>query len=418
MAGEDSLEPLRAELERELTGDILPWWATRMPDHEHGGFLGRVDGEGRSVPDAPKGGILNARILWTFSAAFRALGDPAHRELADRAREYVLRRFWDAERGGTYWMLDHRGAPLDTRKHVYAQAFSLYALAEHHAATGAASSRERAVELFGLIERHCADAEHGGYVEACDRSWRRLEDARLSDKDDDVAKSQNTHLHLLEAYTTLCRVWPDAAPRDRLRDLVELFLERIYDPDTRHLGLFFDDDWTPRSDAVSYGHDIEASWLLLDAADAIGDAGLRERTRDVSLALARATLEEGCDPNGGIANLGGPAGVTDASRDWWTQAEAIVGFVNAWQETGEAAFAEAASRTWAFTQRRIVDAEHGEWRWGVTADGRPRSGEDLAGPWKCPYHNARACLEVTRRLRAAGSPGEAGAQSERSPAGS
>ncbi len=283
--GAGALAPLRAAMARELTEGILPYWLSRAVDERHGGFVGRIDEDDVPHPDAPKGAVLNARILWTFSAAARALGDTPgaarYRAAADRALRFVRECLVDPVYGGVYWMVDADGAPRDARKHVYAQAFAIYALSEHHRATGADESLREAVALFDLVERHAHDAEHGGYEEAFTREWGRLDDVRLSEVDADARKSMNTHLHVLEAYAALYRVWPDPRLRDRLAEVVERFLDRIVDARTGHLRLFFDGDWTPTSDAVSYGHDVEASWLLLDAVDALGDAALRARAARV-----------------------------------------------------------------------------------------------------------------------------------------
>jgi len=374
-----------------------------MPDASSGGFLGRIDGRGRVVADAPKGAILNARILWSFSAAHRRLGGETWLPLADRARE-ALRVFFDPEHGGVFWMLDARGRPLDDRKHVYAQSFALYALAEHHLATGDRTSLDRAIALHRLIEEHAADRRHGGYREAFRRDWQPLQDVRLSPKDPLQPKSANTHLHVLEAYTTLLRAWPDPALAERQRALVELFLGPLLDAGSRHFRAFAGEDWTPRSDVISWGHDIETVWLLLEAADVLALPELRERVREAVLPVARAVLEGGLDRDGGLLNESGPEGVRSGDKHWWHQAEAMVGFVAAWEETGDQAFLDAALRVWGFTCRSIRDPELGEWRWGVTPEGAPIEGEDLAGPWKGPYHNARACLEVAERARLAGSP--------------
>jgi cellobiose epimerase len=296
-----------------------------------------------------------------------------------------------------YWMVDADGTPRDTRKHVYAQAFAIYALAEHHRATGNAASLQDAISLFELVERHAQDVEFGGYEEAFTRDWVRLEDVRLSDVDANERKSMNTHLHVLEAYTTLYRAWPESALRIRLQELVALFLERIVDPGTGHVIPFFEAAWVPRSRHVSYGHDIETSWLLMEAVDAIGDLALRLRVQPVAVRIARAVLAEGVDvEHGGIFNEGGDAS-TATDKDWWPQAEAIVGFVNAWELTGESRFLDAAVSAWEFTSRHLLDHEHGEWHWGVTRDGRVRAGREKVGPWKCGYHNSRACLEVMAR---------------------
>jgi len=433
-----ALLAMRAELAAELTGRILPYWMTRAADERNGGVVGLIDGDGVRHEDAPKGSIVHARVLWTFAAAHRVLGDCAYRDAADRAAAYVRARFVDPAHGGVYWMVNADGTPRDERKHVYAQAFAIYALSEHVRATGDAGSLALARELFRLVERHAHDARHGGYQEAFSRDWVLLDDVRLSDEDADERKSMNTHLHLLEAYTNLYRVWPDDLVRRRLEELLGLFLDTIVDEDAGHVRQFFDEDWTPKSAAVSYGHDIETSWLLLEAADALedpstgsgqapsaaesaltltpsaargkgkgsGQAGLlRARARRVSLRVAGEVLGEGYDAeSGGLFNEGGPDGVVDTDKEWWPQAEAIVGFVGAYQESGRETYLHAARATWAFVKAHVLDAEHGEWRHRVARDGTPRPGREKVGPWKCPYHNGRACLELIARVAEPATP--------------
>lgn len=394
------MEPLAAladEARAELVERVLPFWAERTLDDAHGGFVGRIDGHGRRVPGAPKGSVLNARILWTFAAACHALGTDRWCDEADRAYDALRAHFADPEHGGVYWTVAPDGTPVDDKKQVYAQAFTIYALAEHARQRGDGEALAWAQDLFRLVEDRAVDPVHGGYVEAFARDWGPAADLRLSEKDADAPKSMNTHLHVLEAYTALHRVWPDAALGDRLRVLVELFLDRIVDPATGHLGLFFEMDWAPLSADVSFGHDVEAGWLLNEAAAELGDAALAARVRPVALRLARLTLEEGLDADGGLFNERHADGRLDTDKHWWPQAEAVVGFLDAYEHTGEAAFAEAAHRTWAFIQRAIVDRDGGEWFFRVDRGGVPYREEDTVGPWKCPYHNARACLEIMAR---------------------
>ena len=398
MNGIIPLSTLASAMQHDLRANILPFWMRRVPDEQHGGFLGYIADDLTVDPAGPKGGVLNARILWTFAAAFRRYGEPAHREMADRALAYLLSHFWDDTHGGTYWMLDHEGRPLVDRKQTYNLAFALYGLAEHHQATGSTEALDRAIRLFRSIEEHAADPVHGGYWEARTREWGLLEDVRLSEKDRNSPKSMNTHLHVLEGYTNLLRVWDGEGLRDRLRSLVEIHLERIVDPDSGHLLLFFDEQWRPADRAVSYGHDIEASWLIVEAADVLGDADLRARAAGVAEKIARATLAEGFDrEHGGVLAEREEAGPLDDEKHWWMQAEAIVGFVNAWELTGDPSFLEAAEATWGFIDRFLIDRTHGEWRWRVARDGSAIPGLPKVEPWKCPYHNSRAALEAVER---------------------
>jgi cellobiose epimerase len=391
---------MRAEMERELVDNILPFWMREAVDERHDGFVGFIAGDGTRNVDASKGSILNARILWTFSAAHRVLGADGYRVVADRAARYLGAHFVDAEHGGVRWMVRADGTALDDRKHVYAQAFAIYGLSEHFRATAEPSSLQLAIGLFRLLERHAYDTVHGGYEEAFDREWVPLDDVRLSEEDADERRSMNTHLHVLEAFANLYRVWPDPLLRHRLVELVELFLARIIDACRGHLHLFFDRDWTPKSEIISFGHDIEASWLLLEAADVLGDDALRARVLPRCIALARAALAEAIDPAGGIYNEAAVAGALDTDKEWWPQAEAIVGFFNAYQESGAEELLLAAERTWDFTKRHIVDRTGGDWHRRVARDGSVRPGHEKVGPWKCPYHNARACLEIMARVGA------------------
>jgi len=384
-------------MQRDLHGNVLPFWLGRVLD-ARSGFHGFVGEDGRPDPTAPMGGVLCARLLWTFSAAYRRTGDPAHRRAAEHFHAWLIGRFRDERHGGIYWMLDHAGRPLADRKQTYALAFAIYGLAEHHLATGRAESLEQALAIFRLIETHAADPVHGGYFEARARDWSALEDVRLSGKDLNAPKSMNTHLHVMEAYAALVRAGAGAAVRDRLRAIVRLHLERVVDASTGHLALFFDERFTPVSRGVSYGHDIEASWLLVEAADDASDAALVERARSLAVAMARVALAEGFDrENGGLFAERGEDGRLDDDKHWWMQAEAVVGFLNAFEISHDAALLDAAERTWAFVERFVLDPEHGEWRWRVRRDGSRIPGLPKVEPWKCPYHNSRAALEVAAR---------------------
>ena len=250
----------RKSILAELEGDILPFWMRRMTDPK-GGFLGRMNGDGDIVPGSEKGAILNSRILWTFASAYRVLGKKEYLDTATRAYHEIRDRFTDKEYGGIFWSLDSEGRPKDTKKQFYAIAFAIYGLSEYFRATGDEEALELAKSFYHSIEEHSLDPCCGGYIEACTREWGTIEDMRLSDKDQNDAKTMNTHLHILEGYTNLYRVWKDSGLRGRLFGLINIFIDRIIRPDG-HLGLFFGDDWAPHSTAVSYGHDIAASWLL------------------------------------------------------------------------------------------------------------------------------------------------------------
>lgn len=382
---------------RELTQNILPFWMEKMEDEVHGGFLGRISGTGTEDGSAAKGAILNARILWTFSAAYRILGKPEYLAAATRAKREIIDKFYDKEYGGVYWSLTPEGLPDDTKKQIYALGFAIYGLSEYSRATGDAEALEYAIRLFHDIERHSFDKGKNGYFEAFGREWGPIEDMRLSDKDINECKTMNTHLHILEPYTNLYRIWKDRELEKQLRNLICLFMEKILDQETGHLRLFFDEDWRSSHDIISYGHDIEASWLLHEAAEVLGDKTLLEKTRLASVSVADAA-SEGYIPGGGmIYEFHGDTAAVDADRHWWVQAETVVGYYNLWQMTGREDALKKALGCWEFIKEHIVDREGGEWIWSLRADGTANTDDDKAGFWKCPYHNGRMCLEIIER---------------------
>ena len=381
---------------REELDTILQWWATRMADDEYGGFYGRIDGKGILHPQADKGAVLNARILWTFSAAARLTGNAHYKTVADRAYQYFSRHFTDPQEGGVFWMLNYLGEPLHTKKQIYAQAFAIYALSEYFLLTGAPQALQSALEVFWLVERYSRDPKQGGYFEAFSRDWQPLGDLRLSEKDANAAKTMNTHLHVLEAFTNLYRAFPNDAVKAPLHNLVECFLDKFIDPETHHLRLFFDKNWNLQPGPTSFGHDIECSWLLVEAAEALGDKNLLQKTSHTALAMAEATLLEGLDTDGALFNEKKADGCMDTDKHWWPQAEAVVGFYHAWQRSGDKKFLEASFGCWDFIKRFLKDPEAGEWHWRTDRTGVPILYEDKAGPWKCPYHNGRMAMEVMR----------------------
>lgn len=384
---------LAAEVKKELTGNILPYWMNKMCASD-GRFHGRISGAEVLDPSAPVGGIMTARILWTFASAYRVLGNPEYLETALKAKDILIKRFYDPEFGGTYWSLNADYIPLDTKKQIYAIAFAIYGLAELNRATGDAEALEYAIKLFRSIEEYSYDKEKDGYFEAFTREWDPIEDMRLSEKDANESKTMNTHLHVIEAYTCLYRVWKDPLLETRLRGLVDIFDKRILAEDG-HLKLFFDNDWHCNYDIFSYGHDIEASWLLYEAAQVLGEKAVLERVEErIPSIVAAAT--EGFTPDGGMI-YEKCAEEIDGDCHWWVQAEAVVGYFNLWEHFGAEEGLENALHCWEFIKAGLVDRENGEWFWSVRADGTVNRDEDKAGFWKCPYHNSRMCLEIIER---------------------
>jgi cellobiose epimerase len=393
-----------ARIEGDLLENILPFWRKNVVDSD-GGFFGSLTNGLSLNRAAERGALLTSRILWTFSAAYGRYRDPDHLAVADHAYADLIGRFLDPQHGGFRWSVSPLDGTSRERKQVYGQAFAVYSLAEYHAATGRREPLDHAVATFRLMEAHAKDPLHGGYLEAFGRAWEPIADMRLSPVDMNEPKSQNTHLHVMEAYARLLCVWPDAGLRRSLGDIVEIMLSRIVNPATAHLGLFFSENWELRSDRISYGHDIEAAWLLCQAAEVLGDRGLEARIRPLAVRIAEVTLAEGVDSDGGLYNEGGPQGLTNTDKEWWPQAEAVVGFINAYQISHEERFLQAAFRSWDFIEARIIDRRRGEWYRGVTRDGHVLDKQLKVGFWKCPYHNGRTGLEAVRRLRElAGAP--------------
>jgi len=396
-----SLKEFAGRAHDQLFGHILPFWTGPALDLEQGGWLPWISNDLRVDRSQPKGLILNTRILWAFSAVYRAEPRALYREMARRAFEIVVQDFWDPMHGGAFWRLDSAGHVQDDSKKVYGQAFYLYALAEYGQAFGDSVALDRAKELFELVERHAHDPACGGYWETRRRDWSEAADVRLSDKDLNEKKSMNNHLHLLEAYTNLYRVWKEPRVEQRLRELVDIFERRILDAQSRHLRHFFDEQWQVRSDTYTFGHDIEASWLLCEAAEVLEDSALLRQVREVVLRIAEVVLTEGLDADGGLCYEGRAGTVIDRRKECWPQAEAVVGFINAFQLSSHPKYLEAARRVWNYLEQHLVDRVHGEWFWRINADGRPDPDLPKVSEWKGPYHGSRACLETLRRLNRA-----------------
>ena len=417
---------MRKEMRDVVENNILSFWSTKMVDRENGGFYGRIDGNEQLHADAEKGAILNARILWSFSAAYRVLGRPEYLEMATYAKDYFIDHFIDREYGGVYWSLDAKGNPLNTRKQFYAIGFAIYGMSEYARATGDNEALECALQLFDCIEEHAFDHEYNGYIEATARDWSPIEDMRLSPLDANFPKSQNTHLHIIEPYANLYRCLREMQSRsscsyvpaigavlpievsvpqetiDRvgaaLRNIIGIFTDRILNPKTHHLDLFFEMDWTRGAGRLeSYGHDIECSWLMHEAALVLGDPEVLARMEPIVQMVAEASAK-GLRPDGSMiheANL--DTGHVDDDLHWWVQAENVVGWYNIWQYFGDEDALTRAFRCWEYIKAKIIDWDNGEWHWSRHPDGTLNTVDDKAGFWKCPYHNSRMCLEIIER---------------------
>ena len=390
---------IKSDFEHEVLENILPFWIKRSPDRTNGGFYGAVMNDLSIRNDTPRSAILCTRILWTFSAAYRKFGHKDYLEIADYAYDYLMRVFRDPTYEGFYWDVNLFGQPVTDRKHHYAQAFAIYSLCEYSTASGNLESLSYAKTLYALLEKYAYEPTHRGYIEGSSRYWSTLEDMRLSDKDMNCRKSMNTMLHMMEGYTGLVKVWPNPKAISKLACMLEVFINYIIDPQNGHLRLFFDDQWHSLSNTISFGHDIECSWLLWEAAQAISDEKLSSRVFDASLNLAYAVLRDGMDRDGSVFQELGPYGINHADKEWWSQAEAIVGFTNAYQLSGDANFMRAAEHCWAYVQEKMIDNLYGDWIKHIRPDGTPNPETPKIGPWECPYHHARMCLEMIEQLK-------------------
>ena len=440
-----SVKTFRAEAYDCLNNNILPFWLN-MQDEERGGFYGQMTGRGTLVKDAEKGAVLNARILWSFAAAYRVTGNAAYLDAATRAKDYIMRHFIDREYGGVYWSLNADGTPKDTKKQSYAIGFTIYGLSEYARCLAeteeqkykseAREALEMAISLFNDLESHAYDPAGDGYIEALTRDWQPLEDMRLSELDENGSRTMNTHLHIIEPYTNLYRVWKDERLEKAIRRLLDIFTDKIMNPANHHLDLFFDDNWQGKRDIQSYGHDIEGSWLLHETALVLNDKETLARIEQV-IRLIAVAASKGIIANGAMMHetnlppnplkgefdfdsdfvsesvsvsrsesesrpesaplLGGWGADSGADLHWWVQCENIIGNFNLYQHFGDEQALEKALRCWQWTKENLIDRQNGEWHWSVRHDGTLNLDDDKAGFWKCPYHNSRMCLEIIER---------------------
>lgn len=398
-----SIAPLsQAAVHQELNA-IAAWWLSNAPDAVHGGFVGEIDYFGKPVANASKGVVLHSRLLWFFSALARAFPSRAYSDAADRAYQVLMSDFDDVFYGGAVWELSFEHSVIDDKKQIYAQCFCIYALSAYHALTKNESALRTALAYFERIERHARDHEQGGYIEALDRRWQPLDDLRLSDKDLNVPKSMNTHLHVLEAYTALYKLAPRSEIADALQHTLMMFDKHIIDHGCGHLRMFFDNSWNDKSTCLSFGHDIEASWLLLEAAQALGDGAQIAYFKSVSISIVNSNLRKAIGQQGQVLDeldIVQTQSAQPGSQDsvWWIQAEALVAYLSAYKLTRDTSYLNVAQGVWQFIQRHHLDRQAGEWHWLVSDNIAAAQSIYKAGFWKGPYHNGRAMLEAYQRL--------------------
>ncbi len=379
-----------------LKNDLIPFW-NKLRDNANGGFYGYV-GDDLSVDEkADKGVILNSRILWFYSSSYRLLGDPAVLDMAAHAYRFLTEKCHDKENGGVYWSMKYDGTPSDDTKHTYNQAFAIYALTAYYDASGDRSALELAYKFYDLIENVCRD--EGGYLEAFLRDFRPDSNEKLSENGVIAERTMNTLLHVLEAYTELYRVDRQERVGEAMRRIISQFVDDVYNPERGILDVFFDRDFNSIIDLESYGHDIEASWLIDRSCDVLGDAELTARIRPVTRTLAEVTYRNAYDSQLHALYNECEKGVVDRQKVWWVQAESTVGFYNAWQNNPDLTeLKQAAEDIWQFVQDKIIDRRCGEWIENLLPDGSVDNHRGIVHLWKCPYHNGRMCIEMANRL--------------------
>lgn len=387
---------LSQELKEELNQHIFPFWSS-LADYENGGFYGYVEHDGKVIKEAEKGAILNTRILWFFSAVYCQEKKKEALELANHAYDFMKVNLFDDKYEGLYWMVDFKGQPTDCRKHIYNQAFGIYGLCQYYKATGKEEALDFARKIFDLIERICESSN--GYLEEFDRQWNEKENEMLSENDVISDRTMNTHLHVLEAYTLLYEVSGDDKVRERLYYLLDLIKNKIYSEENHTLKVFFDENWKETIEIQSYGHDIEATWLIDRAAELLGDKELIKNTHAYTLKIAESFYKTAYSPSGVINETA--KGITDAGRVWWVQAESVVGLYNAYQKSGDKKYLEATEELWEFIKKYVVNKrENSDWYAKLTKDNSPMINLPIVEPWKCPYHNGRMCIEIIERMKA------------------
>lgn len=404
-------------ISNELFQNILPYWDKYSKDEKNTGFFGKIDNDNVQDAECQRSIVMTSRFLWTYSAVARFTKDAKYLEMADFAYKVIIEKYFDKENDGVYWSIMPDGTPKVDKKQIYGEAFCCYGLSEYAAAVQelkkdeelAATAMNKALDIYNLLENHALDKENGGYIEACAKDWSQTNDMILSPKDMNCPKSMNTNLHVMEAYTNLYRTLPvvfadsksiQAEVGQSLANLITVTQEKIVQKNA-HLGMFFDMDWNLLADEISYGHDIEASWLLWEAACELKDEELKEQIRADVIKMAEVALDEGFDKeNGCLENFLLHSTTTpkrDRTRVWWNQAEAMNGFYNAWQMTGHQKYQEACIQQWNWIQNHQVDKTNGEWWSALDQNGTPILAEDKGGNWKTSYHNGRTCLELLRR---------------------
>lgn len=389
---------LKKEFEKELK-HVLSFWSEKAIDKKTGQFYGEMDHYGTPNPTANKGIIMYSRIMWTFSSVCRFYKNQDYKKYADVARSFIENHFFDKKNGGVYWETDCNGKVVVNKKQVYAEAFSIYAYAEYFLAFNDKSALDFAMSIFDKLESICFDTKNGGYFEAFSDTWDKLDDVRLSEKDLNEPKGMNTNLHVIEAYATLYEATKDRRVGEALKKVIEVYMNKIVN-DKNHVTIFFSEDWKPKTTEFSYGHDIESTWLIWEAAELLNDTALLNSIRPKILAMVDTFVDEGFDAktNSTLYEIFPKTGKIDTDRHWWVQIEAVEGLANAYDMTGKEEYRQLALKQWSYIRENVIDRVHGEWFWRIDNDGYPVDCEAKMGMWKCPYHNGRGLMHMIREF--------------------
>ncbi len=381
------------EIRQELVNGIIPFWKG-FRDDEYGGYYGYMDFDLNVDRKYERSCILNSRILWFFSSAYKVLEDVSLLDEAKHAYEFLLKYCLDKKDGGSFWSVTYNGAPLDTTKHTYNQAFTIYGLSAYYDVSGDEDALKLALSLYELIEKKMRDED--GYLEAFDREFKPVSNEKLSENGTEATRSMNTLLHVMEGYTELYRVSGDSRVRKSLYEVLDIVDKKIYNPKLHRQECFFDKEYNSLVNLYSYGHDIEAAWLINRTTDILCDPELSEKIGKITDDLVSAVYKVAFD--GRSIPVEAENGIVKEDRVWWVQAEAINGFLDAYERHPEKKeYLNAAKALWDYIKEVIIDKREGsEWYWYVDAEGVPAK-EPIVEPWKCPYHNGRMCLEVITR---------------------
>lgn len=386
-----------------LENNLIPFWS-QLKDEEFGGFYGYVKGDGTVLKEEVKGVILNSRILWFFSQAYIQLKDEKLLEMAKHAYKFLVEKCIDTSYGGVFWSLNYKGEVEDDIKHCYNQAFAIYALSTYYEASGDKNALDYAYDIYRIIEEKCHD--DGGYLEAFYRDFTKADNDKLSENGIMADRTMNTLLHVFEAYTQLYKVDHNDSVGNCLKAILDSFKDKIYNAEKEMCEVFFDNDYNSLIDLDSYGHDIEASWLINRACDVLDDAEYSEKMLPIIVGLADGCYKNSMDESVSkisdmlaAMNMEIENGVINKTKVWWIQAEAVTGYYNAYEQNPEKVeYKDISEKVWNFINKYFVDEKHGEWVENIEDLNNIDYTQALVQPWKCPYHNGRMCLEMMKRL--------------------